>query len=268
MQQQGLLGKRLRLIRAQRKLSLRQAAKLAGLAKETLGDLERGKRHPTDITLAKLAEIYEISLQELFDLEEEDSAREPSEAEPEESAELPKASAPVSQGSALESGGAGDLHIRVSDPKLFRAALERGTSFSKMREDVERYCQEWEESLAEEPTPKMRERNITFAAGAHTTAGRDAFISAAAVILPALMVAQDAEALTLALESGLSKDELANPEELLERSEIFAASRRYTRLLEAIMDAEIKAQEDHEAEREAIRRRQEVREWSRRLGVA
>jgi len=97
MQQQGLLGKRLRLIRAQRKLSLRQAAKLAGLAKETLGDLERGKRHPTDITLAKLAEIYEISLQELFDLEEEDSAREPSEAEPEEPAELPKAPASVSQ---------------------------------------------------------------------------------------------------------------------------------------------------------------------------
>ena len=97
MQQQGLLGKRLRLIRAQRKLSLRQAAKLAGLAKETLGDLERGKRHPSDVTLAKLAEIYEISLQELFDLEEEDSTRGPSEAEPEEPAELPKAPAPVSQ---------------------------------------------------------------------------------------------------------------------------------------------------------------------------
>ena len=71
MQGQGSLGRRLRLIRAEQKLSLRQAARQAGLAKETLGDLERGKRHPTDVTLAKLADVYGISLQELFDLEEE-----------------------------------------------------------------------------------------------------------------------------------------------------------------------------------------------------
>ena len=94
MQQQGLLGKRLRLIRAQRKLSLRQAAKLAGLAKETLGDLERGKRHPTDITLAKLAEIYEIELQELFDLEEEASLAEAEASETEEPVLTGKAEAP------------------------------------------------------------------------------------------------------------------------------------------------------------------------------
>jgi len=71
VQGQGSLGRRLRLIRAEQKLSLRQAARQAGLAKETLGDLERGKRHPTDVTLAKLADVYGISLQELFDLEEE-----------------------------------------------------------------------------------------------------------------------------------------------------------------------------------------------------
>jgi transcriptional regulator with XRE-family HTH domain len=69
---QSELGKRLRLIRAERKLSLRQAAREAGLAKETLGDVERGKRRPSDVTLAKLAEVYDVPLQELFDLEEED----------------------------------------------------------------------------------------------------------------------------------------------------------------------------------------------------
>src|SRR5215217_142197 len=175
---QGSLPTRLRVLRAERGLTLREAASITGVRPGTLSELERGLRHPHDVTLSRIARGYSVSIEDLFDLEEEPR---------EEPAELPKAPAPVSQGSALESGGAGDLHIHVNDPKLFRAALERGTSFSKMREYVERYCQEWEESLAEEPTPKMRERNITFAAGAHTTAGRDAFISASAVILPMLM---------------------------------------------------------------------------------
>ena len=80
------------MIRAEQKLSLRQAAKLAGLAKETLGDLERGKRHPTDVTLSKLADVYGISLQELFDLEEAELVEE------EEGVDVgPKAQAPTSQ---------------------------------------------------------------------------------------------------------------------------------------------------------------------------
>jgi transcriptional regulator with XRE-family HTH domain len=65
------LARKLRLLRAERKLSLRQAAKLTGLAKETLSDLERGRRHPNDVTLAKIAEGYGISVEELFDLEDE-----------------------------------------------------------------------------------------------------------------------------------------------------------------------------------------------------
>jgi putative transcriptional regulator len=85
---QTVLGKRLRLIRAERKLSLRQAAREAGLAKETLGDLERGRRHPSDVTLAKLAEVYEIPLQELFDLEEGEQQEEPALAGKAEAPEL------------------------------------------------------------------------------------------------------------------------------------------------------------------------------------
>jgi transcriptional regulator with XRE-family HTH domain len=73
---QGLLPRKLRLLRAERQLSLRQAAKLTGLAKETLSDLERGRRHPNDVTLAKVAEGYGISVEELFDLEEEHQAEE------------------------------------------------------------------------------------------------------------------------------------------------------------------------------------------------
>jgi len=245
------------VLRAERGLTLREAASKTGVRPGTLSELERGLRHPHDITLSRIARGYNVSIEDLFDLEEEPR---------EEPAELPKSPAPVSQGSALESGGVGEVHLHVSDLKT---ALERGsTSFSEVAEFVEHYCQEWEESFAEEPTPKMRERGTTFAAGAHTTAGRDAFISASAVILPALMIARNAEILVLEHELGLSWDDPQDFIDCLGKSEVFAASRRYTRLLEAIMDAEIKAEEDHEAEREAIRRRQEIREWSRRLGVA
>src|SRR4051812_28557184 len=88
---QGLLPRKLRLLRAEQKLSLRQAAKITGLAKETLSDLERGRRHPNDVTLAKVAEGYGISVEELFDLEVE-STEEPVLASPgkDEASPLPE----------------------------------------------------------------------------------------------------------------------------------------------------------------------------------
>jgi transcriptional regulator with XRE-family HTH domain len=64
------------MLRAELKLSLREAAKRTGLAKETLSDLERGRRHPNDVTLAKIAEGYGISVGELFDLDEEQRSAE------------------------------------------------------------------------------------------------------------------------------------------------------------------------------------------------
>jgi transcriptional regulator with XRE-family HTH domain len=66
---QGLLPRKLRMLRAERGLTLRQVAALTGVAKETLSDLERGRRRPHDVTLAKLAEGYGVPLEELIDLE-------------------------------------------------------------------------------------------------------------------------------------------------------------------------------------------------------
>jgi len=64
---QTSLGHRLRLLRAERQLSLRQAAALAGVVKETISDIERGVTHPQDVTLAKLAHAYEIPVDELLE---------------------------------------------------------------------------------------------------------------------------------------------------------------------------------------------------------
>jgi transcriptional regulator with XRE-family HTH domain len=80
---QTSLGHKLRLLRAERQMSLRQAAAQAGLAKETISEVERGLAHPHDVTLAKLAKAYDVPLEEL--LEEPEPAVPLAEAPREES---------------------------------------------------------------------------------------------------------------------------------------------------------------------------------------
>jgi transcriptional regulator with XRE-family HTH domain len=62
---------KLRVLRAERGLTLREVEELSGVAKETISDIERGTRHPLDATLAKLARAYHVPLEEL--LEERDA---------------------------------------------------------------------------------------------------------------------------------------------------------------------------------------------------
>jgi transcriptional regulator with XRE-family HTH domain len=64
---QESLGHKLRLMRAERGLSLREAARRAGVVKETISDIERGHSHPYDVTLAKLAKVYDVPLEELLE---------------------------------------------------------------------------------------------------------------------------------------------------------------------------------------------------------
>src|SRR5215204_6497945 len=73
---QGLLPRRLRMLRADLGLTLREVTDRTGVAKETLSDIERGLRHPHDATLAKLARGYNISLEDLLDLKEADEREE------------------------------------------------------------------------------------------------------------------------------------------------------------------------------------------------
>jgi transcriptional regulator with XRE-family HTH domain len=64
---QGSLAVRLRVLRAERGLKLREAASLSGVAKETISDIERGLRHPHDPTVAKIAKGYDVPVEELFE---------------------------------------------------------------------------------------------------------------------------------------------------------------------------------------------------------
>ncbi len=64
---QTSLGRKLRLLRAERELSLRSAAHLCGVTKETLSALERGVREPHDPTLAKIAKGYGVPVEELLE---------------------------------------------------------------------------------------------------------------------------------------------------------------------------------------------------------
>src|SRR5215211_5648910 len=66
---QGSLARRLRVLRAERGLTLREAASRTGVAKETISDIERGLRHPHDPTLAKIAQGYGVPVEDLLEVE-------------------------------------------------------------------------------------------------------------------------------------------------------------------------------------------------------
>jgi transcriptional regulator with XRE-family HTH domain len=64
---QGSLAMRLRVLRAERGLSLTEAAERAGIQRQTLALLERGERHPHDPTLAKIAKGYGVPVKDLLE---------------------------------------------------------------------------------------------------------------------------------------------------------------------------------------------------------
>jgi transcriptional regulator with XRE-family HTH domain len=64
---QDTLARKLRVLRAERGLTLREAEQLTGVDKDTLSKIERGLRHPYDVTLSKLARGYEVRVEDLLD---------------------------------------------------------------------------------------------------------------------------------------------------------------------------------------------------------
>jgi transcriptional regulator with XRE-family HTH domain len=64
---QDTLARKLRVLRAERGLTLREAAAATGVDKGTLSKIERGVSHPHDITLSRLARGYGIPVEELLD---------------------------------------------------------------------------------------------------------------------------------------------------------------------------------------------------------
>jgi transcriptional regulator with XRE-family HTH domain len=54
-------------LRAQRGMTLVEAAEQAGVGRDTLSDLERGRRHPVMPTLAKIAQGYGVPVEDLLE---------------------------------------------------------------------------------------------------------------------------------------------------------------------------------------------------------
>lgn len=64
---QGTLARKLRVLRAERGLTLRDAERVTGVDKDTLSKIERGTRRPYDVTLSRIAKGYEVSVEELLE---------------------------------------------------------------------------------------------------------------------------------------------------------------------------------------------------------
>jgi transcriptional regulator with XRE-family HTH domain len=63
---QSTLARKLRVLRAECGLTLREAEQLTSVDKDTLSKIERGLRHPYDVTLSKLARGYGVPVEELI----------------------------------------------------------------------------------------------------------------------------------------------------------------------------------------------------------
>jgi transcriptional regulator with XRE-family HTH domain len=89
---QESLALKLRVLRAEKALTIEQAAELAGVQPETISDAERGRRHPYVPTLRKLAKAYGVPVETLLSqekLEPVATAGHPKVEVPEESAYNP-----------------------------------------------------------------------------------------------------------------------------------------------------------------------------------
>lgn len=68
---QDELALKLRVLRAERGLSLRKASLLTGVDPHSLADIEKGKVRPWDKTLGKIARGYGIPVSELLETAKE-----------------------------------------------------------------------------------------------------------------------------------------------------------------------------------------------------
>ena len=116
------LAEKLRVLRARRGLTLTDAEELTGVTRETLGDLERGKRRPYMPTLTKIARGYGVPVEELL---------------------VEEPTLPLDE--ALESGRS---EAKTEEPDLL-AILEwladslLGEDLQAASEYLDEYCREW-----------------------------------------------------------------------------------------------------------------------------
>jgi transcriptional regulator with XRE-family HTH domain len=68
------LGDKIRLLRTEKKVSLRKLSDITGLSKSTLSDIENNKsKKPTVYTIERIATALEIPISELFQVDQQDT---------------------------------------------------------------------------------------------------------------------------------------------------------------------------------------------------
>src|SRR5215211_4626184 len=109
----GSLALRLRVLRAERALTIEQAAARAGVTPETISDAERGRRRPYLPTLRKLAAAYEVPIEELLAAEEEPALARPKVSAPQETGQASLELATIED--VLERAGATTRFVAMTD---------------------------------------------------------------------------------------------------------------------------------------------------------
>jgi len=66
------LKNRRRALRAEKEISQKDLADKLDLSRQTVNSIERGKFNPSIITALKIAEFFEVPVDEVFKLEEEE----------------------------------------------------------------------------------------------------------------------------------------------------------------------------------------------------
>jgi transcriptional regulator with XRE-family HTH domain len=137
---QHSLGTRLRVLRAERGLTLRAAEELTGVARETIGEVERDLRKPHDLTLAKIAAGYGVPFESLLELEEVEASKaeagESARQEEKSARELARdAAQSPAQFRSPESQIAAAIRMRFTLDDLVQALIEsEGERFALMNE--------------------------------------------------------------------------------------------------------------------------------------
>jgi transcriptional regulator with XRE-family HTH domain len=141
---QGSLARKLRVLRAERGLTLRQAAEQAGVRPGTLSELERGLHRPHDITLSRVAKGYGIDVEELLE--------EPALA----------GNAGRDEASQEAGPGAGGTHVGFIDPTVlarWRAAVMDARRLREIGKDrMDEALAAWRESTKPEENDRARRR--------------------------------------------------------------------------------------------------------------
>jgi transcriptional regulator with XRE-family HTH domain len=129
---QSSLARKLRVLRAERGLTQRAASAQIGVTKETLSDLERGLRHPHDVTLSRIARGYGVPVEELLEEPQVSLAGK---------AEAPEAGGPDQR---TEEEAAGKLAFDSLVAEEHRAAMVRALR-GYMRRRADEYARQLED---------------------------------------------------------------------------------------------------------------------------